>query len=107
MYQIRYMGSKGISNIDRPYFGRSRHRFTTFHASSLKEAASLLECHGLGASDRLPSILRNLDKLGLNSLSGDDFYEKMLEYASGRVLISRFPSIHPGDVRIVLRSTKR
>jgi hypothetical protein len=121
-------------------------------ASSLKEAASLLECHGLGASYRLPSILNHLDKLGLNSLPDDDFYQKMLEYAThhvlrdlkshsripvpgawtlvgvadthrylqenqiftcikpisggrryltGRVLISRSPTIHPGDVRIV------
>jgi hypothetical protein len=96
--------------------------------------------------------LRNLDKLGLNSLSGDDFYEKMLEYmthpvlcvlkdhsripvpgsrtlvgvtdthrylqedeifvcvkpisggrryVSGRVPVSRSPTIHSGEVRIV------
>jgi RNA-dependent RNA polymerase len=121
-------------------------------ASSLKEAASLLECHGLGASYRLPWILNHLDKLSLNSIPDDEFYKKMLEYAthhvlrdlknhsripvpgawtlvgvadthrylkenqiftcikpisggrrylSGRVLISRSPTIHPGDVRIV------
>jgi RNA-dependent RNA polymerase len=121
-------------------------------ASSLKEAASLLECHGLGASYRLPWILHHLDKLSLNSLPDDDFYQKMLGYAthhilrdlknhsripvpgawtlvgvadthrylqenqifacikpisggrrylSGRVLISRSPTIHPGDVRVV------
>lgn len=121
-------------------------------ASSLKEAASLLECHGLGTSYRLPKIFNHLDKLGLNNLPDDQFYQKILKYAthhvlrdlknhsripvpgawtlvgvadthrflqpdqifccikpisggrrylSGRVLISRSPTIHPGDVRIV------
>lgn len=121
-------------------------------ASSLKEAASLLERHGLGTSYRLPSILLNLVKLDVHSLSNEKFYEKMLEYGinhvlrdlknraripipgawtlvgvadihkylapnqifacvkpvhggriylKGRILVSRSPSIHPGDVRIV------
>lgn len=121
-------------------------------ASSLKEAAAMLECHGLGASYRVSSILKHLDKLSLNSLPDDEFYKKMLEgathhvlrdlkyhsripvpgawtlvgvadvhqylqanqifvcikpigggrkYLRGRVLISRSPTIHPGDVRIV------
>jgi len=121
-------------------------------ASSLKEAASLLECHGLGTSYRLPWILNHLEKLSLNSIPDDDFYKEMLKnathhvlrdlknhsripvpgawtlvgvadthrylqenqiftcikpisggrkYLSGRVLISRSPTIHPGDVRIV------
>jgi RNA-dependent RNA polymerase len=55
-------------------------------ASSLKEAASLLECHGLGTSYRLPWILNHLEKLSLNSIPDDDFYKKMLEYATHHVL---------------------
>jgi hypothetical protein len=119
---------------------------------SLKDAAALFESHGLGASFRLPSILHHLEKLGINSLPDDDFYNKMLEYGTnhvlrdlknharipipgawtlvgvadvhrylkphqifvcikpinggkrylrGRVLVSRSPTIHPGDVTVV------
>lgn len=121
-------------------------------ASSLKDAVSLLERHGLGTSYRLSSILLNLVELGIHSLSDDEFYKKMLEYGvnhvlrdlknnaripirgawtlggvadihgylqpnqifacvkpvnggriyiKGPVLISRSPTIHPGDVRVV------
>ena len=119
---------------------------------SLKDAATLLESHGLGSSFRLPSTLLHLEKLGINSLPDEDFYKKMLEfginhvlrdlknraripvpgawtlvgvadvhrflkpnqifacikpinggkrYLRGQVLVSRSPSIHPGDVAIV------
>ncbi|CAA7266596.1 unnamed protein product [Cyclocybe aegerita] len=121
-------------------------------AQSLQQAAGLLDSHGLGASYRLPSIILSLEKLGITSLPGNTFYEKMLEYAvnhvlrmlknharipipkawtlvgvadvhrhlkpneifacikpirggtkylQGPVLISRSPTIHPGDVTIV------
>lgn len=121
-------------------------------ADSLKHAATMLENFGLGSSYRLPSILLNLDKLGIFSFTNNPFYEKMLEYAinhvlrqlknyaripvpkawtlvgvadthgylepkeifacvkpingrtiylEGPILISRSPTIHPGDVTIV------
>jgi hypothetical protein len=121
-------------------------------ASSLKDAVSLLERHGLGTSYRLSSILLNLVEMGMHSLSDDEFYKKMLEYGvnhvlrdlknnaripirgawtlggvadihgylqpnqifacvkpvnggriylKGPVLISRSPTIHPGDVMVV------
>jgi hypothetical protein len=121
-------------------------------AHSLSRAAALFEGHGLGTSYRLPSIMLSLEKLSMNSLPGNLFYEKMLEYAinhvlrllkhyaripvpgawtlvgvadvhqylgpkeifacikpvngrthylEGPVLISRSPTIHPGDVMIV------
>ncbi|KAJ3516786.1 hypothetical protein NLJ89_g906 [Agrocybe chaxingu] len=121
-------------------------------AQSLQQAAGLLDRHGLGASYRLPSIMLSLERLGVASLPGNTFYEKMLEYAvnhvlrmlknharipipkawtlvgvadvhrylkpneifacikplgggtkylQGPVLISRSPTIHPGDVTIV------
>lgn len=121
-------------------------------ARSLKDAATLFECHGLGASFRLPSILLQLEKLGINSLPDDEFYKQVLEYGmnhvlrdlknraripvpgawtlvgvadvhrylapneifacikpinggrrylKGRVVVSRSPTIHPGDVAIV------
>jgi len=85
-------------------------------ASSLKEAASLLECHGLGTSYRLPWILNHLEKLSLNSIPDDDFYKKMLEYATHHVLrdlknhscipdpgaCCRYPSVSPGKPNIHL-----
>jgi hypothetical protein len=121
-------------------------------ALSLSRFAALLECHGLGTSYRLPSVIRSLEKLSNGCLLGNVFYEKMLEYAinhvlrllkhnaripvpgawtlvgvadvheylnpgqifacikpvngrtrylKGRILISRSPTIHPGDVMIV------
>lgn len=121
-------------------------------AHSLSRAAALFEGHGLGTSYRLPSVMRSLERLSNESLTGNQFYEKMLEYAinhilrllkhyaripvpgawtlvgvadvhqhlkpgeifacikpvngrtrylEGRVLISRSPTIHPGDVMIV------
>ncbi|KIM48044.1 hypothetical protein M413DRAFT_22601 [Hebeloma cylindrosporum] len=125
---------------------------TRIAALSLSRAAALFEGHGLGASYRLPSVMRSLEKLSIGSLSGNQFYEKMLEYAvnhilrllknnaripvpgawtlvgvadvnrylnpgeifacikpvngrtrylEGRILISRSPTIHPGDVMVV------
>ncbi|KAJ7783448.1 RNA-directed RNA polymerase 2, partial [Mycena maculata] len=120
---------------------------------SLKTFATMLETHGLGASFRLPSVLLGLTQLGIETLSGDNFYSKLLEFAvyhvlrllktkaripvphgvtlvgvadvhkylqegeifacarapdsnrlnyiEGDVLISRSPTIHPGDVRLV------
>ena len=53
---------------------------------SLKDAATLFESHGLGASFRLPSILLHLEKLGINSLPDDDFYKEMLKYGTNHVL---------------------
>jgi len=121
-------------------------------ARSLRNAATLMENHGLGTAFKLPSILKNLEKLDINSLPDNNFYVKMLEFAinhvlrdlkyqaripiqgawtlvgvadthrylqpnqifacikpidggkrylRGRVLISRSPVIHPGDVQIV------
>jgi hypothetical protein len=119
---------------------------------SLSQAAALFEGHGLGTSYRLPSIMQSLGKCSIANLSGNKFYEKMLEYGinhilrllkhkaripvpgawtlvgvadvhrylkpreifacikpingrtrylKGPVLISRSPTIHPGDVMIV------
>lgn len=123
------------------------------HSSTecLAKAAKLLESYGLGTSFRLPSVLHNLEKIGIDSLPGNKFYDKMLEYAinhilrllknharipipgawtlvgvadvhkflqpgqifacikpitggtlylEGQVLVSRSPTIHPGDVQL-------
>uniref|UniRef100_A0A8H7YB62 RNA-dependent RNA polymerase n=1 Tax=Psilocybe cubensis TaxID=181762 RepID=A0A8H7YB62_PSICU len=121
-------------------------------AQSLSEAAKLFESYGLGSSFRLTSVMMSLVKIGVHSLPGNPFYQKMMEYAinhilrdlknkaripipnawtlvgvadvhrflqpnqifacvqpingkvkylSGPVLISRSPTIHPGDVTIV------
>lgn len=59
---------------------------TTVATESLKNAASLLDTHGLGASYRLPSVLLNLDKLGIDNLDRDGFYGEMIEYAINHVL---------------------
>ncbi|KAJ6627235.1 RdRP-domain-containing protein [Mycena sp. CBHHK59/15] len=120
---------------------------------SLATFASMLESHGLGTSYRLTSVLLGLDKLYIDTLSNNNFYQKMLDYAvhhvlrllktkakipipgavtvvgvadvhqylregeifvctrssdtnqlhylKGDVLISRSPTIHPGDVQLV------
>ncbi|KAA1468672.1 RdRP-domain-containing protein [Dentipellis sp. KUC8613] len=122
-------------------------------AESYANAARILEQYGLGASFRLPSVLLGLSKLGLQPSSGDDFYQRMLNFAihhilrdlkhharipvpngytlvgvadihgylregqifacvkdpqthcrtylKGKTLISRSPTIHPGDVQCV------
>uniref|UniRef100_D8PK67 RNA-dependent RNA polymerase n=1 Tax=Schizophyllum commune (strain H4-8 / FGSC 9210) TaxID=578458 RepID=D8PK67_SCHCM len=128
---------------------RDAHRAT----ESLEHAARMLEAFGLGTSFRLPSVLLNLEKLGIDHLPGDAFYDRMLEFAinhvlrvlknharipipgaytlvgvadvhrylaegevfacvkevdsnrieylEGDILISRSPTIHPGDVQVV------
>ncbi|KAL1732044.1 RNA dependent RNA polymerase-domain-containing protein [Schizophyllum commune] len=127
---------------------RDAHRAT----ESLAHAARMLEAFGLGTSFRLPSVLLKLEKLGIDHLPGDAFYDRMLEFAinhvlrvlknharipipgaytlvgvadvhrwlgegevfacvkevdsrieylKGDVLISRSPTIHPGDVQVV------
>ncbi|KAJ7102228.1 RNA-directed RNA polymerase 2 [Mycena belliarum] len=113
---------------------------------SLKNFSRMLEVHGLGSSFRLPSVLSGLTQLGIDTLIGNSFYKKMLDYAvhhvlrllknkaripvgvadvhkylkegeifvctrepdsnrlhyiEGDVLISRSPTIHPGDVQLV------
>lgn len=119
---------------------------------SLAEAAKTLESHGLGASYRLTSVMLGLDKLGIDNIYDNSFYQRLLEYAihdilrslknyaripipgawtlvgvadvheflkegeifacikpidgavrylEGPVLISRSPTIHPGDVQVV------
>ena len=121
-------------------------------AHSLGRAAHLFESYGLGSAYRLPSIMLSLEKLYIDDLPQDQFYQKMLEYGinhilrdlknharipvpqawtlvgvadvhkylepkqifacikpidgktiylEGPVLISRSPTIHPGDVTIV------
>ncbi|KAJ3575291.1 hypothetical protein NP233_g1206 [Leucocoprinus birnbaumii] len=51
----------------------------TQHATdSLNNAATLLETHGLGSSFRLATILRNLQKLGIQALQNDPFYDQLL-----------------------------
>ncbi|TFY66895.1 hypothetical protein EVG20_g4194 [Dentipellis fragilis] len=122
-------------------------------AESFANAARTLEQYGLGASFRLPSVLLGLSKLGLEPSPGDDFYQRMLNFAihhilrdlkhharipvpngytlvgvadihgylregqifacvtdpqthrrtylKGKTLISRSPTIHPGDVQCV------
>ncbi|KAF9478036.1 RNA-dependent RNA polymerase [Pholiota conissans] len=119
---------------------------------SLAQAAHLFESYGLGSSFRLPSVMLNLDKLGITVLPNSPFYAKMIEYGinhvlrdlknharipipgawtlvgvadvhrylqpgeifacikpvkgdtiylEGPILISRSPTIHPGDAMIV------
>ncbi|KAJ7139818.1 RNA dependent RNA polymerase-domain-containing protein [Mycena epipterygia] len=120
---------------------------------SLQTFANMLETHGLGTSYRLPSVMLGLTQLDIDTLSGNAFYQKMLDYAvhhvlrllktkaripiphgvtvvgvadvhkflkegdifvctrapdsnrlnyiEGPVLISRSPTIHPGDVQLV------
>ncbi|KAJ7275343.1 RNA-directed RNA polymerase 2 [Mycena haematopus] len=121
--------------------------------SSLQAFARMLEIHGLGTAYRLPSVLLGLNQLGLDTLPGNKFYRKMLDFAvhhvlrllktkaripvkgavtvvgvadvhrflkegeifvctreqdsnklnylEGDVLISRSPTIHPGDIQRV------
>ncbi|KAJ6509230.1 RNA-directed RNA polymerase 2 [Mycena vitilis] len=124
---------------------------------SLDAFARMLEIHGLGTAYRLPSVLLGLKQLGIDTLPGNKFYRKMLDFAvhhvlrllknkaripikdavtltsstvgvadvhrylkegeifvctreadsnrlnfiEGDVLISRSPTIHPGDVQVV------
>ncbi|KAJ6519524.1 RNA-directed RNA polymerase 2 [Mycena sanguinolenta] len=120
---------------------------------TLQAFARMLEIHGLGTAYRLPSVLLGLNQLGLDTLPGNKFYRKMLDFAvhhvlrllktkaripisggvtvvgvadehrflkegeifvctrepdsnklnylEGDVLISRSPTIHPGDIQRV------
>ncbi|KAF5337043.1 hypothetical protein D9611_003329 [Ephemerocybe angulata] len=52
----------------------------------LGKAGDLLQCHGLGSSFRLPSIMNSLVKLGITTLVGDRFYDKALEFAKNHIL---------------------
>jgi RNA-dependent RNA polymerase len=119
---------------------------------NVRGAAGLLETFGLGTSFRMASVLHGLARLGIDSLAGDEFYERVLEFAvnhilreiknraripvpegwtlvgvidehsqleegeiyacikpldsksyiflEGPILVSRSPTIHPGDVQI-------
>ncbi|KAJ6574801.1 RNA-directed RNA polymerase 2 [Mycena capillaripes] len=119
---------------------------------SLEAFARMLEIHGLGTAYRLPSVLMGLSQLDIDTLPGNKFYRKMLDFAvhhvlrllktkaripikdavtvvgvadvhrylkegeifvctrepdsnrltyiEGTVLISRSPTIHPGDVQL-------
>nr|CAA83245.1 unnamed protein product [Phanerodontia chrysosporium] len=53
---------------------------------SLEKAARLLETFGLGASYRLTSIFLSLHKLGVGPLTGDEFWQKMMDFAINHVL---------------------
>ncbi|KAF8898564.1 RNA-directed RNA polymerase 2 [Infundibulicybe gibba] len=53
---------------------------------SLEQFARMLDCHGLGTSYRLTSVLLGMAKLGMDNLDHDIFYENMLEYAINHVL---------------------
>ena len=55
-------------------------------ALNLSSAAQLLECYGLGASFRISSVMNSLDKIGIDSLAGDKFYNKFFEFAQNHVL---------------------
>lgn len=123
------------------------------HAThDLYKTARLLEGHGLGASFRIPSVLRHLHKLNIRTIPGQ-FYQRMQEFAvyhvlreikhkaripvpggwilvgvadvhnylrpneifaclrcpdcrrdiylEGPTLVSRSPTIHPGDVQVL------
>jgi RNA-dependent RNA polymerase len=124
--------------------------FVQSSGESLVRAATVLEGHGLGTSYRLPSVMQNLAKLGVQNLC-QPVYNNMLKYAvhhimrelknharipvpgavtlvgvadvhkllqpnevfacvkpidgprfflEGPVLISRSPTIHPGDIQM-------
>lgn len=146
-----------LENLGVPYevfkfFQDKAVRETRQTSDSLAQAAMSLENHGLGTSYRLPSIMRSLDKLGIDNLHDNVFYQRILKcaihhilrdlknharipipgawtlvgvadvhkflkegeifacvqpvqghtiYLEGPVLISRSPTIHPGDVQVV------
>ena len=122
-------------------------------SQSLSKAELLLERHGLGSSYRVPMVIHQLTKLGIDNLQ-DKFYRQMVDFAvnhalrelkhharipvkqgwnlvgvadvhgylkegeifahiassneqsnskylEGQVLVSRSPTIHPGDVQVV------
>ncbi|KAF7339727.1 RNA-dependent RNA polymerase [Mycena sanguinolenta] len=54
--------------------------------NSLQAFARMLEIHGLGTAYRLPSVLLGLNQLGLDTLPGNKFYRKMLDFAIHHVL---------------------
>ncbi|KAJ7785996.1 RNA-directed RNA polymerase 2 [Mycena metata] len=120
---------------------------------TLSAFARMLETHGLGTAYRLPSVLLGLNQVDIDTLAGNKFYKKMLDFAvhhvlrllktkaripvkggvtvvgvadvhrflqegeifvctrepdsnrlkylQGECLISRSPTIHPGDVQLV------
>jgi hypothetical protein len=53
---------------------------------SLQAFARMLEIHGLGTAYRLPSVLLGLTQLGIDTLQGNNFYRKMLDFAIHHVL---------------------
>ena len=57
------------------------------HAStSLGRTAQLLQSHGLGAACRLPSTLLSLEKLYVESLGSNPFYQQILEHSVNHIL---------------------
>ncbi|KAF5354905.1 hypothetical protein D9756_005520 [Leucocoprinus leucothites] len=54
--------------------------------NSLHDAAALLDAHGLGTSFRLAAVLRNLEKLGVQTLQGDLFYDQLLRVSVYHIL---------------------
>jgi RNA-dependent RNA polymerase len=53
---------------------------------SLQQASELLEAHGIGSSFRLSSTMLNLSKLGIDTIRGDPFYDRLLSVAVYHVL---------------------
>lgn len=53
---------------------------------SLQQAADLLEAHGIGSSFRLSSTMLNLSKLGIDTIRGDPFYDRLLRVAVYHIL---------------------
>lgn len=53
---------------------------------SLKNMARLLEQHGLGRSFRLSSTLQNLEKLRISSLTGDEYYDRIVQCSINHIL---------------------
>ncbi|KAF7339912.1 RNA-dependent RNA polymerase [Mycena venus] len=163
-YQIRWAGCKGMLSVDHQLKGHVPYEvFKEYQDNavlevqrstrSLQAFARMLEIHGLGTAYRLPSVLLGLNQLGLDTLPGNKFYQKMLNFAvhhvlrllktkaripvkdavtvvgvadvhrflkegeifvctrdpdsnklnylEGDILISRSPTIHPGDVQQV------
>ncbi|KAJ3519584.1 hypothetical protein NMY22_g13130 [Coprinellus aureogranulatus] len=55
-------------------------------SQSLSKAGKLFQCHGLGASFRIPSVMSSLASLGITRLVGDTFFDKCMEFAQNHVL---------------------
>ncbi|PSR72409.1 hypothetical protein PHLCEN_2v11752 [Hermanssonia centrifuga] len=54
--------------------------------NSLERSARLLETYGLGTSYRLTSVMLSLHKLGVEPLSEDPFWQKMMDFSVNHVL---------------------